>query len=100
MKTLEQASKTQGITLDGKGLNLHFSPIPNWYGCILGFDCPKCDNPIDWEWQGGIPDFTNEETTAHLKPKTKGANLIGFGHRWIRLECQKCHTQLKAENFD
>ena len=100
MKTLEQAAKIQGISLSGKGLNLHFSPIPNWYGCILGFDCPVCDNPIDWEWQGEMPAFTNEETTAHLKPKLKGANLLDFGHRWIRLECEKCHTQLTAENLD
>ena len=104
MKTLEQAAETQGITIGEAGtdkwLNLHFSPLPNWYGCILGFDCPRCENPIDWEWQGKMPGFTNEETTRHLKPATKGAKLISFGHRWIRLECEKCSTELLAENFD
>ncbi len=100
MKTLEEATKIQGVTLDHGVLNLHSNPMPNWYGCILGFDCPRCDNPIDWKWQGKMPNFTNEETTAHLKPEVKGAKLLDFGHRWIRLECQECHTQLTAENFD
>jgi len=100
MKTLEQAAETQGVTLDGEGLNLHFSPIPNWYGCVLGFDCPRCDNPINWKWRGVMPNFTNEESTAHLKPEVKGAKLLESGHRWIRLECNKCSTALTAENFD
>ena len=100
MKTLEEAAKQQGITLNGVELNLHFSPIPNWYGCVLGLDCPRCNNPIDWEWPGKMPSFTNEETTVHLKPIVKGAKLLGWGHRWIRLECDICHTQLCAENLD
>lgn len=100
MKTLEQAAEQRGVTLDEHGLNLHFSPIPNWYGCVLGFDCPRCNTLIDWEWQGNMPNFTNEQTTQHLKPIVKGAKLIAFGHRWIRLECDKCSTVLMAENFD
>lgn len=100
MKTLEQATETQGVTLDGERLNLHFSPLPNWYGCSLGFDCPRCENPIDWEWEGKMPMVTNGTSVTHLKPKTKGAKLIAWGHRWILLECNKCHTQLNAENFD
>jgi hypothetical protein len=100
MKTLEQAAETQGVTLVGEGLNLHFSPIPNWYGCVLGFDCPRCNNFINWKWQGKMPNFTNEETTAHLKPEVAGATLLEFGHRWIRLECTHCHTVLTANNLD
>ncbi len=100
MKPIDEVCELPGITKTGQGLNLHFSPIPNWYGCVLGFDCPICDNPIDWKWQGEMPNFTNEETTQHLKPTVKGATLMGFGHRWIRLECDKCHTRMEAENFD
>lgn len=100
MKTLEQAAKEKGITLHGEWLNLHFSPIPNWYGCFLGFDCPRCDKSIDWKWQGEMPGFTNEESTAHLNPVVTGAKLINFGHRWIRLECDNCHQKLSAENLD
>ncbi len=99
MKTLEEASQQQGITLNGTVLNLHFSPLPNWYGCILGFDCPVCDSPIDWKWEGNLPPFTGDNTPDLVKPKATGANLIGYGHRWIRLECDKCHTSLVAENF-
>jgi len=104
MKTLEEASNVKGVTLeeagDTKWLNLHFDPLPNWYGCILGFDCPRCGNAIDWEWQGKMPSFTNEESTRHLAPITKGSSLIAFGHRWIRLKCDNCQTNLCAENFD
>jgi len=100
MRTLREAAEEPGVSLYKGGLNLHFSPIPNWYGCVLGFDCPRCNNLIGWTWEGEMPNFTNEETTEHLKPKVTGATLIDFGHRWMRLECDKCHTKLKVENFD
>ena len=100
MKTLEQAAEAQGITLRNGRLSLHFSSIPNWYGCILGFDCPRCDTHITWEWEGKMSGFTNEKTVAHLKPKVTNAELIGFGHRWIQLRCDRCHTYLMADNFD
>ncbi len=100
MKTLEQAAETQGITLENEGLHLHFSPIPNWYGCILGFDCPRCKHPINWEWKGKMPHFTSLESTSKLAPTVIGAKLVSFGHRWIRLICDDCQTSLMAENFD
>ncbi len=100
MRTIEEAIKKAGVTKTDSGLNLHFSPIPNWYGCILGFDCPICENPIDWKWDGKLPNFTGDNTPQLVKPIVTGANLISYGHRWIRLECSKCHTQLEAENFD
>ena len=99
MKTIEEAIQEPGITRTNSGLNLHFSPIPNWYGCILGFECPLCDNPIKWEWEGKLPNFTGDNTPNFVKPKVDGGQLIGYGHRWIRLECNKCHTQLEGENF-
>ena len=99
MKTLQEAQQEQGITLNGDTLNLHFSPLPNWYGCILGFDCPICGKPIDWKWEGDMPNFTNAETTKYLKPVVTSAKLLAFGHRWISLECDNCHTKLTAENF-
>ncbi len=100
MKTIEEVCEETGITRTGFGLNLHFSPIPNWYGYVLGFDCPICDKSIDWEWQGELPNITTENTPALVKPKVMGASLVAYGHRWIRLECDECHTQLQAENFD
>lgn len=103
MKTIDEALEISGITKRDYGINLHFNPIPNWYGCVLGFDCPICDNPIDWEWKwdyGIAPQITTDETPEHCKPIVKNAHLIAFGHRWIRLECDKCHTQISAENFD
>lgn len=104
MKTLEQAAESEGITIDmnssGKWLNLHFSPMPNWYGCILGFDCPVCEKPIDWEWQGELPSITTPSSTRHLKPLVKGAELKAWGHRWISLKCSECKTDLFAENYD
>ncbi len=88
MKTIEMACKEPGITSIDFGLNLHFSPIPNWYHCFLGFDCPICGNPIDWKWKVG---------PARIEPIVTEATLIGYGHRWIRLECDKCHTKSQAE---
>ncbi len=97
MKTLEQACEIQGITKTEGGLNLHFSPIPNWYHCFTGFDCPICDNPIDWDWH-----FAQQlSSTQQIPPPTvTGAKYITHGHRWIKIEGDKCHTHLTAENFD
>ncbi len=100
MKTIAEALEEPGITATDDGLNLHFSPIPNWYGCILGLDCPVCENQIDWEWIGKLPNFTGDFTPKLVHPKAKGAELISYGHRWIKLECIICHTKLTAENFD
>ena len=99
MKTLDEACEIAGITKRREGLNLHFNPIPNWYGCIIGFECPVCGDSIEWKW-GKLPNFTNEESTANLRPEVKGARLLDHGHRWINLECEKCKTNLFAENFD
>jgi len=104
MKTLAQAAETPGVTVtqDGKGLNCHFSPIPNWY-MKTGFDCPRCGNPIDWDWDWGAnakPMITNDFTPSIVKPILTGAKLLAYGHRWIRIECDKCNTQLFPENFD
>ena len=100
MKTLEEAAKLSGITQKAEGLNLHFSPIPNWYGCILGFDCPICDNSIDWiwDWEGNIPQITTH--APRKSPKVYGAILIEYGHRYIGLTCDNCKTKLFADNFD
>jgi len=100
MKTLKQAAQEQGITETDSGLNLHFSPIPNWYGCILGFACPICDAQIKWKWEGKLPNITGDNTPSLVRPLMTGGNMIAFGHRWIKLECEQCHTQMTAENFD
>ncbi len=100
LKTVDEAIQEAGITKTDFGLNLHFSPIPNWYGCILGFECPICENPIEWKWDKKLPHVTGDNTPEIIKPIVTGAAMIAYGHRWIRLECDKCHTQLFAENFD
>lgn len=85
------------------GLRLHFSPLPNWYGAILRFDCPICDAEIDWEWHwrsGQAPGFTPGETPNWGKPVVTGAELLGYGHRWLYARCNTCQTELFAENFD
>ena len=99
MKTLEQAAKETGVSKTDFGLNLHFSPIPNWY-MKCGLDCPICDNPIDWDFIGEKPMVTNEVSASHLRPEVSGAELMDYGHRWLRMECNGCKTQLFAENFD
>ena len=101
MRTLEEAAQTSGISMAENGLNLHFSPIPNWY-MKMGYNCPVCDNPIEWDWQwyDKSPAFTGENTPMLGKPITNGCKLLKYGHRWITLECDKCHTLLFAENFD
>ena len=101
MRTLKEASAMAGVSKVNFGLKCHFSPIPNWYR-RMGFDCPRCDNPIDWswEWVGERPLITDWRTPEVGKPVITGATMIAYGHRWIRMECNKCHTQLLAENFD
>ena len=101
MRTLEEAATAPGVSETEFGLKCHFSPIPNWY-MPMGFECPRCDNPIDWDWAwyGEVPQITTIDTPALGKPVITGAFLIAYGHRWIRMECDKCHTQLFAENFD
>ena len=104
MNTLEEAIKLPGISKAvGGGLDLHFDPLPNWYGCILGFDCPICAQPIDWTWEGGkLPSFTNPASieASGVFPQVSGAFLAGWGHRWIVVKCTKCGTVLGADNFD
>ena len=104
MRTIEEAIELPGIskyTGAGEGLNLHFSPIPNWY-MKMGCDCPICSNPIDWDWQwhSDKPMVTTENTPMLCTPITNSCKLMKYGHRWITLECSKCHTILCAENFD
>ena len=103
MKTLQEATKTQGVSFEqGGGLRLHFSPIPNWYGCVLGFDCPVCNQSIDWKWVNGkLPGMTTPASieASKVEPELTGGQLVGWGHRWIRILC-KCGTHLYAENFD
>ena len=50
MRTLDEAAEIVGVSKASDGLNLHFSPIPNWY-MKMGCGCPICDNPIDWDWE-------------------------------------------------
>ncbi len=100
MRTIAEATKIPGITRAGKGLNLHFSPIPNWYSCIAGVDCPICDTEISWKWIGRLPDFTGDNTPSHVKPEIVNAKLLTYGHRWIMLECHNCRATLTLENFD
>jgi len=100
MITLEEAAKEPGITRWDKGLRLHFSPIPNWYACIIGLICPICDNHINWEWdwEGPLPVVTNR--APRKSPEVTGAKLEDYGHRYIALTCNECGTKLFAENFD
>ena len=104
MRTLEEAVELPGISKyegPGGGLNLHFSPIPNWY-MKMGCDCPVCNSPIEWDWvwHDKKPMVTTDITPALGELVTKGCKLLKYGHRWITLECSKCHTQLCVENFD
>ena len=101
MRTLEEAAELSGISKTENGLNLHFSPIPNWY-MKMGLDCPVCDNPIDWDWQwhDKVPMVTTEITPALCTPITNGCKLVKYGHRWITVAYNECHTLLYAENFD
>ena len=94
MKTMEEVMKMDGITKNKDwghkdSINMHFSPIPNWYACILGFCCPVCDNGIDWEW-----DFKKNI------PIITGAKYLGHAHRFIHLKCNVCSQEITAENFD
>jgi len=97
-RTMEQAIEMRGITRTARGINLHFSPIPNWYGCILGFDCPICSNPIDWKWTTKLPGITTGAPST--PPVVTGATLEEYGHRYICVSCGKCGTYLSAENHD
>lgn len=104
MKTLEEAVEAPGVSKFegvGEGLNLHFSPIPNWYRA-MGTNCPICDNPVtwDWQWQSPKPVVTTEITPRFCTPVTTGCKLLKYGHRWITVECNTCHTMLCAENLD
>lgn len=102
MRTLDEATQLSGISRTEMGLNLHFSSIPNWY-MRMGVDCPVCDNPIDWDWDwvtGKPPQITTDQTPSVVKPILIGAVLVSYGHRWLKMNCIKCHTELFAENFD
>lgn len=100
MRTLEEAAQQVGVSVgEGNGLNLHFSPIPNWY-MDMGFGCPRCDQEISWKWQGELPAITTEVTPHLVKPKVIGATLVAYGHRWICIRCNDCLTELHADNFD
>ena len=101
MKTIEEATEIQGITKHGDGLRLHFSPLPNWYS-FQGVDCPRCDQSIEWTWNGKLPGFTTVETIfrSGVTPTVTGAKLIGWGHRSMELECGGCGTKLYADNYD
>ena len=99
MKTLEEAAEIQGVSIDGDRLNLHFSPIPNWY-MKCGLPCPICENEIVWGFIGEKPMITNPVTSKHLKPDVQGAELLGYGHRWLCIRCNSCQTEMIAENFD
>ena len=99
MEAIEEACKQPGISRLDDGLNLHFSPIPNWYGCILGFECPICGQSIDWKWIGKLGAFTGDDTPSRVKPVVTGAALKSYGHRWIALVCDTCKIDLRAENF-
>ena len=103
MKTLEEAVKIQGVSLLDDGLRVHFSPIPNWYGCFTGFDCPRCNQSIDWKWVNGkLPSITNPASiqASGVEPEVTGAILNSWGHRWIRLSCNGCSSVIRADNFD
>ncbi len=103
MKTLIEAAKQVGITLFQDGLRIHFSPLPNWYACFVGFDCPVCDHPITWEWVNGkLTGITNPASieASGIRPEVKGAALDHWGHRYLYLKCADCSTVMRADNFD
>ena len=100
MRTLDEAAKIDGVTKTEKGLNLHFSSLPNWYTCFSDVNCPICDNPISWEWDWGKNGCPQITTHAPENVKVKGAALFDFGHRWLVCGCEKCGTKLFLENFD
>lgn len=102
MKTLEQAAELPGVSVEDDGLRLHFNPIPNWYGCIKGFECPCCEHKIGWDWDGEIPGITNPMSisASGVSPVVSGGELKGWGHRWICVACENCSTPLLAENYD
>lgn len=97
IKTMEEAAELPGVSIKPGGLNLHFSPLPNWYACVAGLDCPRCTQGISWSWSEPLPSIT---TRAPGDPDVKGANLVSFGHRYIEVKCFGCDTTLFAENFD
>lgn len=104
MRTIEEAIELPGVSKfkgPGEGLNLHFNPIPNWYQGHK-FDCPICNNTIkwDWKWHNKKPMVTTDNTPTLGLPLTKGCKFLKYGHRWITVECNQCHTMLCAENFD
>ena len=103
MLTLEEATQAPGVCLYGLGLSMHFDSLPNWYGCILGFACPRCDQRITWRWEGKLPDITTPASidAAGVHPVvTEGAEMLGWGHRYMDLRCTGCGVELYAENFD
>ena len=103
MTTIEEAIQEPGIYQWAGGIGMHFNPFPNWYGCILGFDCPLCGESIDWEWVGKLPSFTNPasvEASGIYPQIVNGARLDSWGHRWIRVVCHGCNTPISAENYD
>jgi len=101
IRTLDEATEIGGVYRTEDGLDCHFSPIPNWY-MDCGFDCPVCKSTVGWtwEWKGKIPAVTNEGTPHIAKPVVTGAELIAYGHRWLKVQCSKCGTRLLCENFD
>ena len=102
-KQIEDVIEEPGLYKYQDGLGMHFSPIPNWYGAIHGFDCPLCGEVIDWEWVGNLPGFTNPEgiaATGVYPQMLHGGKLLDWGHRCISIECAGCQTLIMAENFD
>lgn len=100
MKTIDEVCEYAGIIRTEDGINLHFSPIPNWYGCFSGFDCPICGNPIDWKWiwNGQPPQITTR--APQKQPLITGAEYLTHAHRYLKMKCNGCGTIISAENYD
>ena len=101
MRTLTEALETQGTYLYEDGLELWFSPLPNWY-IYKHVDCPRCEQEITWQWAGTLPDITTPQSIrgSGVLPVVSGAVLKNWGHRYLELQCQNCATSLYLHNFD
>jgi len=110
IRTLDDACKEAGVSMgvpiaDPQEANasVRYSPIPNWYGCFTGLDCPRCETEIRWEWVGELPGVTTPHTIAAkgVHPEvTTGGSLLGWGHRWIEVKCNACGQAWVVHNFD
>ena len=99
MRTIEEAVERPGVYQQPDGLELWFSPLPNWYS-FKGVDCPRCDHSITWEYVGGMPSITTPQSTEHLKLKVTGATLKAWHHRSMDIVCDGCQTLLYLHNED